>query len=555
MSDRAGNSIRVLSFMPFSGIWPHALAEAQLLKLLGVREFEPFLLTCGRGLSNFCTVMESRGMSVTSSARVREGTCDRCCRDAQLIARSTKASHRDLAEFTKEEDASWIESQLAELAKISYEELEVDGLPIGRIAAYETLIKFKKTSTDLGDDEFIYYKETLGNCLAAYATGSRALKAIQPSVVIIYSPQYGVPGVIASLARANGCRVIFAEGSSNIAERYSSVRLWDWVEYGLVNPALDAWENRPGRDWSKDLDRSLNHVEELAASTSFSVYSEKARGASARSHFGIQGGVPIVLAALSSYDEAYSAVVIGGFPESKFKSHVFVDQFTWIKSLIAWAHMHPEVCLVVRLHPRDFANKREDHVAEQAERWDVVLTDLPGNVLIDHPSEAFPLHDLLGEVSVLTTGWSATAIEAMLEGIPVVTYDKYLPSYPADIHLSGESADEYFANLERALRLGRSPTHRQRALEWLTFNYVEGTVRTGGRFRDRGSRLVARALALLMPGLEWLLPGLTHRLDLAMPVDRRDRAKLRDFALGDYGSLFEVEARQASGGSRSGIGL
>ncbi len=555
MSGKTGIPIRVLSFVPFTGIWPHAVAEAQLLKLLGDGEFDRYVLTCGRGLHSFCTVMESRGMSAASSPRLREATCDRCCRDAGLVARNTLSTHHDLAEFALEQDEKWIESQIADVERNSYLELEVDGFPIGRIAAYETLIKFKKTSSDLSEAEFMHYKETLCNCLATYTAGSRALAAIKPSVVLVYSPQYGVPGVLASLAQANGCKVIFVEGSSNIAERYSSVRLWNWAKFGLVNPGLDVWEDRPVRDWSREVDRALNHVEELSASRSFSVYSAKARGDSARSHFGIEAGVPIILAALSSYDEAYSAAVIGGFPESKFRSHVFVDQFAWIGNLIAWARRHPDACLVVRLHPRDFANKREGHVAEQSERWGAVLTDLPANVLVDHPSEAFPLHDLLGDVSVLTTGWSATAIEAMLEGIPVVTYDQCLPSYPPEIHSSGESAHEYFANLEQALLLGRSSAHRQRALEWLTFNYVEGTVRTGGRVRDRGPRMTVRVRSLFIAAIERLLPGLVHRFDLAMPVDHRDRVKLRKFVQGGYGSLFEVEATRDSGQTPKGTGL
>ena len=544
MIDRTENPIRVLSFTPFAGIWPHAVAEAQLMKLLGDREFDRYLLTCGRGLRGFCTVMESRGMGLESSVSLREKTCERCCQDARIVARSTGVIHQDLSEFTLEEDASWIESRLTNLEIDAYLDLEIDGLPIGRIAAYETLIKFKKTSTDLSCDEFMHYKETLRNCFATFVAGSRALAAIRPSVVLAYSPQYGVPGVFAALAQANGCRVIFVEGSSNIAERYSSVRLWDWSEFGLVNPALEAWEDRFTRDRSREVGRSLNHVRELSASTSFSVYSVKARGASARLHFGIKVGLPIILAALSSYDEAYSAVVIGGFPEEKFRSKVFVDQFAWINSLIAWARSHPDVCVVVRLHPRDFANKREGHVAEQAERWSSLFVDLPANVRVDHPRDAFPLHDLLDDVSVLTTGWSATAIEAMLEGIPVVTYDLCLPSYPVGIHMSGVSVDEYFANLEQALLLGRSPSHRQGALEWLTFNFVEGTVRTGGRARDRGSRLAIRVRSAVPAAVERLLPGLVHRLDLAMPVDRRDRGKLHHFVRGGFRSLFEVEVTQ-----------
>lgn len=540
MLSHASDSTRILSFMPFVGIWPHAVAEAQLLKLLREPDFDRHILTCGRGLPNFCTVMESHGKTPGSSAAVLDRTCDRCCTDARIVARSTDARHHTLSDFTLESDEAWIQSQLEVVDANTYLALELGGVPIGRIAAYETLIKFKKASSALSDNEFSYYLETLGNCLVTLLAGGRALAAIQPNLVLVYSPQYGVPGVMASLARGAGCRVIFVEGSSNIAERYSAVRLWDWGEFGLVNPAVDAWGDRTERDRSVDFDRALNHVEELSASRSFSVYSTKARGASARAHFGIDSHSPIVVAAVSSYDEAYSAVVIGGFPEKKFRSHVFVDQFDWIRSLVAWANERPEISLVIRLHPRDFANKREGHQAEQATVWSAVLADHPANVFVDHPSEAFPLHDLLSEATVLTTGWSATAIEAMLEGIPVVTYDECLPSYPREIHSTGESPSEYFANLDKALLQGRTHTHREAALEWLTYNYVEGTVRTGGRIRDRGPRPTYRARAVLLAVAERLVPGLAHRSDLAMPLDRRDRGKLLQFIRGECKSLFEL---------------
>jgi hypothetical protein len=83
------------------------------------------------------------------------------------------------------------------------------------------------------------------------------------------------------------------------------------------------------------------------------------------------------------------------------------------------------------------------------------------------------------------TGWSSTAIEAMLLGKPVVTYDQSLPGFPKDIHLTGNSKEEYFRNLEASILDSATRDHAELANRWLTHFLVRGSIQlTGGLFSN-----------------------------------------------------------------------
>ena len=174
----------------------------------------------------------------------------------------------------------------------------------------------------------------------------------------------------------------------------------------------------------------------------------------------------------------------------------------------------PDLRLIVRLHPRDLPNKRDSVLSEQHAKWMGLLATLPTNVVLNHPDQKVSFQEVCFVSDVVVTGWSSTAIEAMLLGKPVVTYDESLPGFPKDIHLTGRSKEEYFKNLEASLFNAPSQSHVEVANRWLTHFLVRGSIQlSGGLFanlRIKGPVVIRKILS----GLDRYTPYIWRPLEL-----------------------------------------
>jgi len=311
-----------------------------------------------------------------------------------------------------------------------------------------------------------------------------------------------------------GVRVIFIESGTNLAHRLGTLRVWDWGVHKLVNPALKYWgtsDQNPVTDLSsRKVDR---HFEVLLQGRHFAVFSAPHSGFfDLRQKWNVSAGKKIILMTLSSYDEAYAALLIEGFPREKVFSDVFCTQADWIKATLAWVANRPDLFLVIRVHPRDFPNKRENVRSEQSHILFDLLKDVPDNVHVNWPSEGISLYDLLEDTDVLVTGWSVTALEALVVGIPVVTYDKRLPSYPDDIHYSGRSESDYYKNIDRALNEGWRIENVINGFRWYAFNFDACAVTVSESF----GKFELSSLHKFLWRVKSRIPVLHHSLDLHM---------------------------------------
>ena len=440
-------------------------------KFLG---FETVTYRCRRNFESYCTTMEAHGLEVTSSSAVKNRVCVKCLSNSEILDSKNESLVRDFPamsiEQKKEVESAFSRLQDTEVANMIFHEVNV-----GKLALYETLVRFKKVNLKLIDDEKKYFGVKLRQAMETVLISDNVLNKESPDVVACYSPQYAVTGAFAACCKLRGTRVIFLEGSANVAEKDTHLRLWDWDKYGLTQPAMSHLAEFESFELSVERKlRANKQLSMIAKARSYSVYSSKAQDISIYNFFNLDSSKKVVLLSMSSYDEVFSAYVIGAFPLEKFKSDVYESQIEWLRETIKWAERE-DIQLIVRPHPREFPNKRESFKSEHADMWGTLFKDLPSCVRIDYPEFGFSLYDHLQQVDVVTTGWSFSGVEAMCAGIPVVTYDSKLPSYPASIHLSGESEDDYHKNLILALSQGRSEKIRNDGLRWLSFLSERGT--------------------------------------------------------------------------------
>jgi hypothetical protein len=437
--------------------------------------------------------MTAVGIQPKQSVTAAEAVCRSCLQSVQAVEKVHSSEMARLSAYLGSEDLR----KSSEVAREALRERSLNavvlGVPVGKVALYEFTLAHKKMSTELTPDQWEEYGIYLDNSVRSLLAFSKYLESFPTEVIVAFSPQYSAINSCMQYAIQRGIRVLFIESGTSLAHRLGSLRVWDWHVHGLVNPALKYWGNSDRNKVDKASAKAVtSHFRELLVGRHFAVFSPPmmSKAVNVRQKFQIAEAQRVVLLTLSSYDEAYAALLIGGFPVDKVFSSVFRTQAEWLRAVIKWVRQRPEIFLIIRVHPRDFPNKRESVRSEQADALTELLKDPPRNVGVNWPSDNISLYNLLDCVDVVTTGWSVTAVEALILGVPVVTYDQRLPSYPKDIIYTGTDAETYFSNLDEALVAGWSFSNVVNGFRWMAYNFTQCTVtvsKTHGR-HERASR-------------------------------------------------------------------
>jgi hypothetical protein len=513
-ASESGLNLDLLFFTPHAALWPHTAPEAYLARGLAECGHQISYLTCGKA-QTYCAPMTARRLAPGCTPQESARICSDCKAGANAIVRMYRFPVDALARYLNNQDFAKFETMAAEAVGARSLDTEYLGVKVGRVALYEFTLAHKKMSTELTELQWKEYHIYLANALRTLQGFARHLKDKLPDAILTFSPQYSNINSAMQYAISQGVRVLFIESGTNLAHRLGTMRVWDWKVHKLVNPALTYWsKSELNPVTSASAATVIGHFEQLLSGQHFAVFSAPYAGSSGvRQRWHVKPEQRILLMTLSSYDEAYAALLIDGFPYKKVFSDVFRTQAEWVKATLDWVATRPDLFLVIRVHPRDFPNKRETFRSEQSFMLEDLLADVPVNAHVNWPAEGVSLYELLEDTDAILTGWSVTAMEALVLGIPVVTYDANLPSYPHDIQYTGRSEAEYFANIDRALADGWRAENAINGFRWLAYNFVTCTVTVAEDFGhfELGPQSPARRL---WARVKSRLPALDFSLDL-----------------------------------------
>jgi CDP-glycerol glycerophosphotransferase (TagB/SpsB family) len=101
---------------------------------------------------------------------------------------------------------------------------------------------------------------------------------------------------------------------------------------------------------------------------------------------------------------------------------LFTNQLEWAKWLISYVGGRNDLHLIIRIHPREFPNKRENVRAPHLDSFISSLgANLPQNVSLNLPDQEISIYDLIPIVNVLLNSTSSVGVEFAAFGIPVIT--------------------------------------------------------------------------------------------------------------------------------------
>jgi hypothetical protein len=176
---------------------------------------------------------------------------------------------------------------------------------------------------------------------------------------------------------------------------------------------------------------------------------------------------------LSSQDEWFAE----SFSKEKLDTSVIISQLDLISKAIEFFKDNNDWFLIIRPHPREFPNKRENnsssHGIEIQEYFNSLI--LPPNIVVDYPEKRNSLYQLISVSDYVYNVLSSVGAESAALGVPVLSvYTEQFSAYPRELNiylkndLSGLAASEVIGEVD-------PQTLSKVAFRWYHFRYFKVT--------------------------------------------------------------------------------
>jgi hypothetical protein len=467
--------MKVLVFAPHAGIWVHAFPEALIAKSLQQSGMDIVYVTCDGALSSFCVAMGARGLSPASSYDERAAACRDCRSNRDRLRSGFELAGYHFESVLDADERRAIDLLVARMRPRDVLGFEVDGIAVGRAALYEYLIQNKRSQFAVSDEEWPRFRLRLITALRSLRAAQTILDRERPDRIVAYNTLYSVNAMWRAAAKQRGVLTYFMHAGMNLGHRLQTMMIGIDSPFAWFAHAKNVWrETRDLPCSASELAAVTDHYERLFRGASVFAYSaaKATQTEDIRGRFNIRADQRVLVATMSSYDEYAAAAAIDEMPAET--TTLFATQRDWLRALIPWVAQRPDLFLIIRVHPREFPNKRDGAKSEHAMELERELVALPPNVRVNWPTDNLSIYDIAQHTDVALNAWSSVGREMPLLGIPVVIYSGQLILYPSDLNYLGETEPAYFAAIERALRDGWSFERIRRAYRWNVLELVRG---------------------------------------------------------------------------------
>jgi hypothetical protein len=537
-------ALKILFFAPHSATWVHAFPEALVAESLQRSGHDVVYITCGRQLRQLCVPMLSHGMHPATPEADKARVCDRCDAVKHLLRERMQLRGYDMATMVSAEDEARVQAIVQEMRPETVQSLEVEGLQVGRLALYQLILRHKLIDLEFLPEQWEEYLDELRNALYAQFACSRILDREKPQRVLVYNALYSVNRVCCQLASRRGIPHYFLHAGGNLSNRLQTLMVGRGDTFAFLPHVISEWPRYARIPCTQPLlARVTEHYLELLRGRSVFVYSRsKSKGLqSMRVYFGVSQHQSLLVATMGSYDEEVAAETVGA--RRHLQAPLFDTQIEWVQALLEFVRGRSDLFLVIRVHPREFPNRRDARKSQHAALLERVLLNLPPNAKVNWPADNISMYDFADETDVFLNSWSSVGKEMSLLGLPVVLYSRELPLYPADLNYLGTTRETYFAAIDRALIDGWSPERIRMTFRWSALEFARATVFIGDSYThlEHSKRSLARRIAdRVQVGID---PLFRERRDLQRRRPRLGAAGMLNAMIeAATNSVLEVEA-------------
>jgi hypothetical protein len=468
-------AMKVLFFSPYANIWDHSLIEYGLAESLGDVGHEVALISCAGDLMPQCIATMELRLEFNQTDSGSKAICLGCQKRSSLLqANFNGTKYIEFSDLISQDELVLIDRSLLTVTPANFINFTLENTLLGPVAFYEFSLKHKLRNLNLTANQFDEYKHQLRNVLKTQIAISNAIEEFSPDCVIVHNALYSTNRVVSLIAEQRGLKIFSIGGSQNFGQRQSSISLFSSPEAWISLSRSEAWEYySKSADFEIDIDSSTIHFESImegANPFTYSLGAIKNNDDELRDFFGLKKYQKVCLATLSSEDEFFSANLIGVVPNLVFGETSFESQYDWLQFLITHFSKNPNLALIIRLHPREFPNKRDLQEAPSVANWKTLLQNLPKNVFVNWPEDNISVYQLAGITDLLLNWRSTIGIEFLALGIPVLVPScSNVLSYPIEFNYVATNLQEYSDYIYSALEKGSSIENIRNAYLWISF--------------------------------------------------------------------------------------
>lgn len=499
---------KILYFNPYAGILEHLKIERDLQRVIKNSDMHLDIVRCDGIYSSYCNVMSAMSLTPNSDQKSRNDVCANC-KSLDKFSRNIKSStYLHLDRFLTPEIETEVDIIMLEIHIDNWKEFVFQGEFFGRIAAYEFLLRYKLSNSTIPAHLWLELRNDIADCLKTYFIAVNILKKSNYKLVGVYNYLYGPNRAFIVAAEQLGKKTFSVQGHGFIYNMHSR-----YMVYGTDG---GFWHLNSSKEWQiaknkpmsvLEILRVLRHLRSLFAAKSVWTYSSPAGNFNAkimRSKLEIPADTNIALLTTSSADEQFAFNFVGLVSQESHKHKpVFQDNLDWIENTISIFRQLPSKVLVIRVHPREFANKREG--VNSSSGFQILnkirSLDLPKNVILNEPSDELSLYDLAQITELLINSTSTVGLEFTAMGIPSITISPAsLVAYPHEFSKSIYSKDDYVDSIVNDTP-NRNLANITLAFRWINFRHALCNVKIPLylQFSDRFYFGVYRRLVLQFP--------------------------------------------------------
>lgn len=470
--------MKAVFFSPFANIWEHSLPESLVATSLSNFGYQVKFVRCDHILDSFCVAMSASGLTADSSYVKKKQVCTACHKRAKLMDTHFNFESEIIENYLVPEDLEFSEKLCSNLNSKSWKSIKLDGVPIGRYAAYEFVLRNKIDGKLIPEDKINQYKAQLKSSILVYLASKRYLAKEKPDVVITSNRLYSAHHSFVAAAEAQNIPNYSIQGGDHIQRRGESITLYKNGKTQFELLESNVWDRHANFPISeKEIQLVKTHLSGLFEGSSAFAYSSEftaAQPKNLRKQLGLPEGCSVALVTMSSEDEYNAAKLADLFPDLDGKANLFENQIEWLSTIFEIANSTPEEYFVIRLHPRMFPNKRENVRAPIVDQINKLLANKPDNVVVNLPDQNISIYDLLQITTVLLNYGSTVGLEFAAYGVPVVSpASRYFFTYPENIHQVGYSISEYKTLVTTAINTGWSLENSRNAFRWMNFLFTK----------------------------------------------------------------------------------
>lgn len=489
-----------------------------VVKKRGVR---PILL---KAATCTCKLVPNLAALPTSTPR-----CEQCEIDEEVLRDATPGwEHAVLEGWHEDGDLAIADRELLGVTPANLLDWEFQGLKIGKITLHDVLLIRKQDHLEFDPegDAWRDYKNLARACVILALRFRRYIKQHRAAGLMVYNSHYSVNRIPFAIAEQEGVPTFSMHGGASL--RY----VWETLMF--TRGDIDQHKPACVRNWTTYYkDRRLNssdvkmvegHFEELFAGKMAHAYSAPAGSTPCEHLFSKvnpHNNRKVLIAATSSADERFALEQSGIRQIFPREEYLFPTQTEWLAFLISRMRKSQDLALIIRVHPREFPNKREGVTSTNSERLHQLLRDLPDNVMVNWPSDGISFYDLMLRADLIVSCWSSVVLESSLFGCPIVLPRNPVKYFEIVADRISSSFDEYWADLNEYARADWQLSRSIKTQRWLWMVQFASNV---SLFGPR-----TRSLAPLAFLMEWMADKHQVLKRYRIPLPQKALNSLRAF--------------------------